>query len=52
MKKRIPDFENNLLRVVKGQKPERATLFEFAIYHKHQILMAGHDYQGDSKLDI
>lgn len=52
MKKRIPDFENNLLRVVKGQKPDRATLFEFAIDHRHQILMAGHGYQGDSKLDI
>ncbi len=31
MKKRTPDFENNLLRVFNKKKPERATLFEFAM---------------------
>ena len=25
---RRPDFENNLLRVLRGQRPERPTLFE------------------------
>lgn len=51
MKKRVPDFENNLLRVLKGQKPERSTLFEMLISPKHYELMAGHGLEGDTAVD-
>ena len=37
---RQPDFENNLLRVLRGQCPERPTLFEMIIAPEYFSLMA------------
>lgn len=51
MSKRVPDFENNLLRVLKGEKPERATLFEMIIDDSFTPILAGHEPYGNSRLD-
>ena len=51
MTKRVPDFENNLLKVLKGEKPERATLFELIIADKFYPLLAGHEPYGNSMVD-
>ncbi len=52
MKKRVPDFEHNLLRVLKGGKPERATLFEMIIHKHYYSLLAGHECQGSTPVDV
>lgn len=41
MTTRRPDFENNLLQVLRGQTPERPTLFEMIISTDHLVHMAG-----------
>ncbi|MBO5355284.1 MAG: hypothetical protein J6B09_04375 [Clostridia bacterium] len=51
MKKRTPNFEHNLLRVLKGEKPERATLFEMVIDRRHYELLAGYKCQGKTAMD-
>ncbi len=47
-----PDFENNLLRVLKCEKPERATLFE--LYLDNDILphLAGHTQQEEGPFGL
>ncbi len=52
MKNRVPDFENNLLRVLKGEKPQRATLFELLIGKAHYALLSGHECQGNTPVDV
>ncbi len=52
MNKREPDFENNLLRVLKGQKPERATLFELLFDAEYYPMLAGHKQQGDDAMSV
>lgn len=42
MKRREPDFENNLLKVFKKEKPDRATLFEEWISSRLLSVLAGH----------
>ena len=42
---RTPNFEDNLLRVLKGQCPERATLFEIIIDRKFYPILAGHEQE-------
>lgn len=42
MQKRTPDFENNLLRVLKKEKPQRATLFEMFMNNDIYTYLAGH----------
>lgn len=50
MNKREPDFDNNLLRVLKGQKPNRATLFELYFDAPYYPILAGYNKQGDDIL--
>ena len=38
-----PDFERNILKVLRGEKPERATLFELIINGRITRYLAGHD---------
>lgn len=47
---RTPNFENNLLRVLKGQRPERATLFEIIIDKKFYPILAGHGQEMPGEL--
>ena len=47
---RTSDFENNLLRVLKGQRPERATLFEMIVDRKFLPMMAGHGKEEEGEL--
>lgn len=42
---RKPDFEGNLLKILRGGKPERATLFELIINGRMTKYLAGHDPQ-------
>ncbi len=54
---RQPDFENNLLRVMNKQKPQRATLFEMAITPKVYKRVLGHGatepgFLGELKLAV
>lgn len=51
MENRTPDFEHNLLRILKGEKPERATLFELILSNKFFQLLAGHPCPGSTPVD-
>ncbi|MBR7185401.1 MAG: hypothetical protein IKD37_07315 [Clostridia bacterium] len=48
---RQPDFENNLLKVLKGERPERATLFELFLSKKWYERLSQIPYPGDTFLD-
>ena len=52
MNKRKPDFENNLLRVLRREKPNRATLYEFGINDSLLPMLAGHERQGDDIISL
>ncbi|MBQ6706007.1 MAG: hypothetical protein IJN07_00655 [Clostridia bacterium] len=52
MKNRVPDFNNNLLRVLKGEKPQRATLFELFLSDGHYSLLAGRNCNGNTAVDV
>ncbi len=41
---RRPDFEHNLLRVLRGEKPERATLYELFLNDEYYERLAGHGF--------
>jgi len=45
-----PDFENNLLRVLQGEKPQRATLFELFLNTELYETLAGHGWDGKTEL--
>ncbi|MBE6546390.1 MAG: hypothetical protein E7668_02975, partial [Ruminococcaceae bacterium] len=47
---RKPDFENNLLRILKGERPERATLFEIIIHPKFFPILAEHEQEQEGEL--
>lgn len=47
---RKPDFENNMLRVLQGKRPERATLFEMIIHPKFFPMLAEHEQEEDGRL--
>ena len=47
---RKPDFENNLLRILKGQRPERATLFEAFVDKSKFPILAGHGQEAPGEL--
>ncbi len=47
---RQPDFENNLLKVLRGQEPQRATMFELFLYPELYEKFAGHGYDPSSPL--
>ena len=47
---RTPNFEDNLIRVLKGQCPERATLFEIIIDRKFYPILAGHEQETGGEL--
>lgn len=38
---REPDFEGNLKKVLKKQKPDRPTLFEFIISEEAEKILSG-----------
>lgn len=42
MTQRTPDFENNLLKVIQKNKPERATMFELFFDYDFYCRLAGH----------
>ncbi len=48
---RAPDFENNLLKVLKGERPERATLFELFLSPAHLEFLAGEKVTTREPLD-
>lgn len=47
---RTPDFENNTLRVLRGEKPERVPLFELFMNDPIYTRLAGHGLQEDTQL--
>lgn len=47
---RKPDFEHNLLPALRGEKPQRATLFELFLYEDLYIKLAGHGWDGRTLL--
>lgn len=47
---RQPDFERNLLRVLRGEKPQRATLFELFLNPTFYERLAGHGVQEPGEL--
>ena len=47
---RKPNFESNLLRILKCQQPERATLFEIIIESCFFPILAGHEQEEDSEI--
>ena len=47
---RKPDFENNLLRVLKKQKPARATMYELFLHDTYYERFAGHGWDKTSEL--
>ena len=47
---RTPDFENNTLRVLRGEKPERVPLFELFMNDPVHTRLAGHGLQEDTQL--
>lgn len=47
---RKPDFENNLLRVLRGEKPQRATMFELFLNDALYEELAGHGWDGKTAL--
>ena len=49
---RTPDFENNLLKVLKGERPERATLFELFLSHNHILALAEENVTVKDYMDI
>ncbi len=49
---RAPDFENNLLKVLKGERPERATLFELFLSTAHLEFLAGEKLASRDPVDI
>lgn len=49
---RQPDFDNNFLKVLKGERPERATLCELFISKPHTEYFAQAPYSGDTPLEL
>ena len=47
---RKPDYENNLLQVLWGKKPRRATLFELYLNEEIYQKLAGHGWDGETQL--
>ena len=47
---RKPDFEHNLLRALRGERPERATMFELFLYDELYERLAGHGWDGKTRL--
>lgn len=47
---RTPDFENNTLRVLRGEKPNRVPLFELFMNDTIYTELAGHGRQDDTQL--
>ena len=47
---RKPNFEGNLLRILKGQRPEQATLFEIIIDKKFFPILAEHEQEEEGEL--
>ena len=45
---RTPDFEGNLKKVLKKQKPDRATLFEFLISEEAEVALSGYQLKEDT----
>lgn len=52
MFKRQPDFENNFLKVMRGEKPDRATLFELFLSKKHLENMSQIDCLAETPVDV
>jgi uroporphyrinogen decarboxylase len=52
MLNRKPDFENNLLKVLRGERPDRATLFELFFSRKNLEFLAGETVQGEDYVDF
>lgn len=46
---REPDFEGNLKKVLKKQKPDRPTLFEFIISEEAEKVLSGYEMKEDSE---
>ena len=49
---RRPDFEHNMLRVLRKEKPERATLFELFLNESSYRRLAGHDYPEEGPVGV
>lgn len=49
---RKPDFENNILKVVKGERPDRATLFELYLSKGHLEALANEKVIGSDYVDL
>ncbi len=47
---RKPDFENNLLKVLRKEKPRRATLFELFLNNEYYERICGHGWDGETEL--
>lgn len=47
---RKPDFERNMLRVLKKEKPDRATLFELFLTDSYYERLSGHQFYDDTRL--
>ena len=47
-----PDFERNVHRILKGERPERATLFELFIDTAVCKKTVGHDFEDDTPLSV
>lgn len=52
MLKRQPDFENNILKVLKGERPERATLFELFLSNGQIKRLSQIPCPGDTPTDF
>ena len=50
MSDRTPDFENNLLRILQGKKPQRATSFELIVNGEFICRLAGHKQEQEGML--
>lgn len=50
MQRKSPDFENTILKALRGQKPDRPTLYELIIDRSYLVRMAGHEAPSPDEL--
>ena len=52
MFQRTPDFEHNMLKILRGERPERGTLFELFLSEKYLRLLAKTKFSENTVFDI